>query len=86
MPFSSFLSFFNLEGIQLQHLHHIGRFAYRYTETTEYDKTPVDEPVTVSDLKLNQYKYSVILSIGKTTAIVCSLGATLGGQLLGFEP
>ena len=55
----------------------IGRFAYRYTETTDYDKTPVDEPVTVSELKLNQYKYSVILSVGKTTAFAGGKQKTL---------
>ena len=55
----------------------IGRFAYRYTETTDYDKTPVDEPVTLSDLKLNQYKHSVIMSIGKNTAFAGGKQKTL---------
>ncbi len=55
----------------------IGRFAYRYTETTEYDKTPVDEPVTVSDLKLNQHKHSIIMAIGKTTAFAGGKQKTL---------
>jgi len=55
----------------------IGRFAYRYTETTRYDKTPVDEPVTVSELKTNQYKHSVILGIGKTSAFAGGKQKTL---------
>ena len=46
----------------------IGRFAYRYTETTDYDTTPVDEPVTVSQLKINQHKNSVIMAIGSNVA------------------
>ncbi len=55
----------------------IGRFAYRYTETTKKDKTPVDEPVTVSDLKLNQHKHSVIMAIGNTTAFAGGKQKTL---------
>ncbi len=55
----------------------IGRFAYRYTETTEYDKTPVDEPVTVSQLKVNQHKHSVIMAIGKNTAFAGGKQKTL---------
>ncbi|MDP4118630.1 MAG: hypothetical protein Q8873_05505 [Bacillota bacterium] len=38
----------------------IGRYAYRHTETTENDTTPVNEPVTVTQLKRNQYSKSVI--------------------------
>ncbi len=46
----------------------VGRFAYRYTETTVNDTILADEPVTPEELKLNQHKYSVILAIGNSTA------------------
>ena len=55
----------------------IGRFAYRYTETTDYDTTPVDEPVTVSELKVNQHKHSVIMAIDKNTAFAGGKQVTL---------
>ncbi|MBQ3054302.1 MAG: hypothetical protein IJC89_05315 [Clostridia bacterium] len=55
----------------------VGRYAYRYTETTANDKTPVDEPVTVSQLKDSKFHGSVIMKINSNDALVDGIAATI---------
>ena len=55
----------------------VGRFAYRYTESTANDTVRADEPVTPEELKVNQYKHSVILAVGNNTAFATGHKKTL---------
>ncbi|MDP4117722.1 MAG: stalk domain-containing protein [Bacillota bacterium] len=48
----------------------VGRYAYRYTETTANDTTPQDEPVTVNQIKANEYNQTVIMAVGSSEAFV----------------